>query len=80
VSAVRLQPPLEMVRRPVLLEASPLEASPPEVRARVEDVRLCLGITGAPPAESYGRTSAISEELLLRGYGLMRPRLLAVEP
>lgn len=75
MSALRVQAPVEMVRRRVLLEATP-----PELRARVEDVRLRLGITGTPPAESYGRTSALSEDLLLRGYGLMGQRPLAVEP
>jgi hypothetical protein len=56
-----------------------LEAAPDELRARVEDVRLRLGITGTSPAETYGPTSVLSEDLLLRGYGLRRPRV-EVEP
>lgn len=69
-----MQPPLDMARRPVLLEATP-----PELRARVEDVRLRLGITGGQPVESDGRTSTLSERLLFAAYGLGE-RVAVVEP
>jgi len=52
-----------------------VEASTEEVRVRVVDVRLRLGLTGGRPAESYGPTSFLSEDLLLRGYGLRAQRV-----
>lgn len=52
-----------------------IEASVDDVRIRVDEMRLRLGITGGRPVEGYGRTSALSEDLLLRGYGVRRPRV-----
>lgn len=49
------------------------EPTPPE-RIRVVDVRYRLGIAEDLRIDDYGPTSALSEDLLLRGYGLRRPR------
>lgn len=50
-----------------------LEAPDEPLRAHVVDIRIRLGITGGQRPETYGPTSTLSEDLLLRGYGLPWP-------
>jgi hypothetical protein len=52
--------------------AERVEAAPP--RHRVQDVRLRLDVAPATRIDAYGPTSHLSEDLLLRGYGLLPPR------